>query len=691
MSLPSGRESDDRPGPEGSPGPEPSERERRAAMLRLAADAGGLALVAVLVALTGGADSPCAVLFVLPVVHAALHQSSERLLPLCVLALGLVALPVAYESLSGREAAHLAAPALAIVLATAVAHSVVVRMGARIARLAAAESAALRLADQDPLTGLGNYRLFWRQAHAEAARVRRHGGAFSIVLVDLDAFKSINDRLGHRAGDAALQRVGAALQRAVRTEDVLCRHGGDEFAVVAVEASEEEADRLAARLAHAVATTSVADGETLAASIGHASFTNRGESLDDVVLLADERLRQSKRSRWRPPLARALDETVAAIPPESRPAAPPPEAATAGQRAGAPAREEVDHGRLAVLTGLARALAAARDERTALETSVAHTAGAIDADVVAALRLNRDRNLLELGAYAGVTGPDGQSRPADRGVFAEVVGREHPVVVHDLPTDPRYVPEAHSPGARSVLVAPVFSEGAVWGVLAAESERPQLFVGQELDLVQGVTAQLGRALAYARVHPRLARATPGDLHQLAAAVQEPGDRTWSVAELTWRVGRELGLQPTELRAAYLAALFHDIGTLGIPMDVLLKRGRLAPEERDVVHQHPVIGERLLRALPPLRESAGLVRHEHERWDGEGYPDGLRGEAIPLGSRLLLACDAYVAMRTARPYRPPRSHEEAVIELRRASGSQLDPVVVNALLAVLERDPELLSA
>ena len=76
---------------------------------------------------------------------------------------------------------------------------------------------------------------------------------------------------------------------------------------------------------------------------------------------------------------------------------------------------------------------------------------------------------------------------------------------------------------------------------------------------------------------------------------------------------------------------------------------------------------------------------------EGYPDGLGEDAIPLGSRLLLACDAYVAMRTARPYRPPRSHEEAVIELRRASGSQLDPSVVSALLAVLERDPELLSA
>jgi HD-GYP domain-containing protein (c-di-GMP phosphodiesterase class II) len=150
------------------------------------------------------------------------------------------------------------------------------------------------------------------------------------------------------------------------------------------------------------------------------------------------------------------------------------------------------------------------------------------------------------------------------------------------------------------------------------------------------------------------------------------------------VGRELSIDGDELESLYLGGLFHDVGTVGIPIDLLVKPGRLTDEELALVREHPIIGERLLRALPRLRGAAAIVRHEHERFDGRGYPDGLAGEDIPLASRVLLACDAFVAMTSARAFRPPLEDADALAELRRGGGSQLDPDVVAALLRVLER-------
>jgi HD-GYP domain-containing protein (c-di-GMP phosphodiesterase class II) len=102
-----------------------------------------------------------------------------------------------------------------------------------------------------------------------------------------------------------------------------------------------------------------------------------------------------------------------------------------------------------------------------------------------------------------------------------------------------------------------------------------------------------------------------------------------------------------------------------------------------MREHPAIGERILRAVPGLGPVARIVRHAHERWDGDGYPDGLVGEEIPLGSRVVLACDAFEAMISDRPYRRARSHDLAIAELRASAGTQLDPRVVDALVAHLD--------
>jgi HD-GYP domain-containing protein (c-di-GMP phosphodiesterase class II) len=131
-----------------------------------------------------------------------------------------------------------------------------------------------------------------------------------------------------------------------------------------------------------------------------------------------------------------------------------------------------------------------------------------------------------------------------------------------------------------------------------------------------------------------------------------------------------------------AAALHDIGKLSVPESILCKPGPLTAEERAVMERHTIVGEQILAPIEFLAGVRLLVRHEHERWDGGGYPDGLAGEAIPLGSRIILACDALHAMTSDRPYRRALSHDAALEELRSHAGTQFDPRVVGALLAVL---------
>jgi HD-GYP domain-containing protein (c-di-GMP phosphodiesterase class II) len=152
----------------------------------------------------------------------------------------------------------------------------------------------------------------------------------------------------------------------------------------------------------------------------------------------------------------------------------------------------------------------------------------------------------------------------------------------------------------------------------------------------------------------------------------------TVAELAAAVGRRMGLDTEELDVLIRAAELHDVGTVAIPDGILRKSGPLDAAEWEVMRQHTVAGERILAAAESLRPVARLVRAAHERWDGLGYPDGLRGEEIPLGARIICACDAYDAMVHGRPYSEPLSPAAAVAELRRCAGTQFDPRVVETL-------------
>jgi hypothetical protein len=178
----------------------------------------------------------------------------------------------------------------------------------------------------------------------------------------------------------------------------------------------------------------------------------------------------------------------------------------------------------------------------------------------------------------------------------------------------------------------------------------------------------------------------GQLEALTAALAardgytgEHGDGT---VALVRRVAAVLHLDAETVMDVETVALLHDIGKIGIPDAILHKPGPLDESEWTIMREHPAVGERILRTIPGFESVALAVRHEHEHYDGAGYPDGLMGERIPLASRIVLVCDAYHAMTSDRPYRASIGREVALAELRRCAGTQFDPTIVEALIEAL---------
>jgi HD-GYP domain-containing protein (c-di-GMP phosphodiesterase class II) len=173
----------------------------------------------------------------------------------------------------------------------------------------------------------------------------------------------------------------------------------------------------------------------------------------------------------------------------------------------------------------------------------------------------------------------------------------------------------------------------------------------------------------------------GDM--IEADDQATGAHSRDVVSLVLEVAKRMRLDERSRRHAEFAALLHDVGKVRVPKEIINKPGPLTDVEWLVIKQHTVWGEEMLKAVGGiLGEIGSIVRSCHERYDGDGYPDGLRGENIPLVARIIFACDTFSAMTTDRSYRKARSAEEAVAELRRCSGTQFDPAVVHTLVEIV---------
>jgi diguanylate cyclase (GGDEF)-like protein len=543
------------------------------------------------------------------------------------------------------------------------------RQLARFAEVAAAmlglEARAVACAQEarrDPLTGLCNRRAF-EEALVERLADTAERGPLALALLDLDEFKRVNDAGGHPAGDELLRRVAQAATGVSRAGERLFRVGGDELALL-LDGDATAAAVAVARLREVIAALEPVAGRSPTVSAGIASYPAEAGDGDELVRHADAALYAAKiagrdraivygeaaasRAHWSPEAAARLRVLVV----------------------------DDDHGLRTLL-------------RTTLELGEMAVDEAEDAAQAAAKLTVSTPDLIVLDI--GMPGTDGltfcrqlKSEPRTGAipvVLLSGLGEEAERQADEVGAA-AFLRKPFSPLELSALIAEL--TGRVRLPLAqpsAPSPQTQLLAYASdfrrlLDL--GLRQQSLLETAYRQTVAVLA----GALERKDVGTAEHSHRVLAYAsELALAVSPVL-LDDPSLEYGFL---LHDLGKIAVPDRILQKPGPLTGAERELVEQHPLLGAELLDGVALLAgEGIRVVRSHHERWDGRGYPDRLRGDEIPLGARVFAVADSLDAMTSNRPYRAPIAWEEAVDEIKEQAGRQFDPEVVAAFSAVEER-------
>jgi len=394
----------------------------------------------------------------------------------------------------------------------------------------------------DGLTGIKTRRFFWEALSAEWKRASRSGRPFSVVLIDLDKFKEVNDSMGHFEGDLVLARVGRLLEQKSRQSNVVARYGGDEFIVLMPETGAEQAQVLAERLRQWLASDPMLAEHNITGSFGVASFPMHGFSIEDIIRVADAGMYVSKRS---------------------------------GGNLVSTAQEFVEGQDFA-------------------------------------------RQRQQISAY-----------------IEGFLQREH--------NGPEQLEELYS---------------TLYKLCGGDQ-------GCNVPLLKEAIESLSRA-AESR---ELQSAGHGDL----------------VARYSEVIARALGLSAEETADLVYAARVHDVGKIFISERVLNKPGPLNDEEFYQIKMHPHIGAEIVGTIPHSDMMREAIEHHHQRFDGSGYPDGRRGEQIPLWARIIGLADAYANMVTEQSFSAARTPDQALEELVHMSGTRFDGMLVRLLLRGLKAE------
>ena len=528
-------------------------------------------------------------------------------------------------------------------------------------------------ATHDSLTGLPNRQLLYDRLFHALAYSSRHRESFAVLFIDIDHFKNVNDTRGHAAGDKLLTAAAERLSACLRKTDTAARLGGDEFVVILTDLIRiQDAARVAQNTLRALAKPYILGTTELlvTASIGIAIYPTESTRIEELIKRADTEMLAAKRQR------------SAAV---SR---------LASSRAlGGGRTAEIVGGLVPLLT----------------------SAGDLDSK----LRLVAHRLSVEAG-YEGVTfslfGELG-APPSAHNTFAQapeemveawrrdnrsqalhpirpaLESRRRPIILGDPHKSGLLRPEEReilrAAGFRSAMVAPMIWEGEVVGLLGVASKRKAAFGPRDAEFLMAVATQV---TAIARTSTlvdelqststRLAQAQTETVVLLAAAAeahdQTTGLHLQNVRVITEALARQLGHCEDASSELGLAAVLHDIGKIRVPDVVLSTAGQLTDAEWELMQQHTVWGAEFLAGRPGFEMAATIARSHHERWDGGGYPDGLKGETIPEAAAIVAVADAFDAMTSDRPYRAARSVAAAVQEILACSGTHFSPKISEAL-------------
>ncbi len=634
----------------------------------------------------------------------------------------------------------------------------------------------------DPLTGLYNHRAFHERLRVALSNASRSHDVVTILMLDIDDFKRVNDVYGHGAGDEILRGLADTLKDAVRATDVVYRLGGEEFAVMIASRSPESADQLAHRLVERVEAAAFEPAGRITISVGLARGPEHAMNPRELVACAEAAMMTAK-ARGKNQIVHYDDTSLERPDGEPVPSARDVRSVAhlkmlqslggklnrlndvrqIGNVIATELRSLIDYhncrvslvegddvipiafvgrftsetqepleilackvgqgitGRVAetgesLLIGDAANCEFARvlpgtDAIDESQVVVPLTYGTrvVGVTVISKLGLNQfdedDVRLLEVLAGHAAVALENASlyeaarREAERATallefsrqlssaegMDEVVDRIEPFVV----TDEEHEAITHSKEvgvAGPFAIAPLKLDGERVGCIAVAPPEEGNFSERHLRLLAGIAHQAKLALTNAGNFRSLERTFLETVEALANALEANDEYTSSharwITDLAIKVGEGLGLDTRALKRLELGALFHDIGKIGIPQAILSKPGPLTEAERRIVEKHPELGEKIIAPIDRLEEVRPIVRHCHERYDGTGYPDGLRGEEIPVESRIILVCDAYHAMTTDRPYRKRLAKEEAVRRLEEGAGTQFDPRIVDVCKTVL---------
>ena len=269
------------------------------------------------------------------------------------------------------------------------------------------------------------------------------------------------------------------------------------------------------------------------------------------------------------------------------------------------------------------------------------------------------------------------------------VSKQESIIIKDAQNDPRHARSVDAKTGfvtRSLMTVPLVLEDKSIGAIQAVNKRDgQLFTKDDLDLFRSIADSAALAVNNAQLVADLQTSYDLTLDALSAALdlrdRETEGHSRRVVEYTACLAEKIGLNKESIKNIRRGALIHDIGKIGVPDAVLHKAGSLDVEERNIINLHPLAGYNMLSGIPYLREEIQIVICHQEKWDGTGYPHGLRGEEIPIGARLFAIADTYDALTSDRPYRQGCSYETARGIIEEESGKQFDPQAVDAFLSI----------